>query len=328
VPARKSRAKAAAPAVAEPQSRGRLLLTGAAGFIGRTISPMLAADGWELVPVTRRSGIQGAVLVPDIGPNTDWTEALKDCKAVVHLAARVHVPRERRNVEETLHRTTNTEGTLALARAAAAAGVKRFVFISTAKVYGEGRAQPYTEADRPEPKDAYARSKLEAERGLTEIAARTGLEVVILRPPLVYGPGVKANFLSLLRIVDRGWPLPLGGIRNKRSFVSTTNLGSAIVLSLIHPDAPGKVFNVTDGEDLSTPELIRRMAVALGRPARLIPVPTFLMGPALTLAGRRAAYRRVAASLALDSTAIRKTLNWQPPQTTDAGLAEVVWFWR
>jgi nucleoside-diphosphate-sugar epimerase len=316
------------PAVEEQSSHGRLLLTGAAGFIGRTITPMLAADGWEIVPVTRRSGIQDAVLIPDIGPNTDWSEALRDCKAVVHLAARVHVPRERRNVEEMLHRTTNTEGTLVLASAAAAAGVKRFVFVSTAKVYGEGRAKPYLETDRPEPKDAYARSKLEAERGLAEIAARTGLEIVILRPPLVYGPGVKANFLSLLRLVDRGLPLPLGGIRNKRSFVSTTNLGSAIVLSLSHVEAPGKVFNVTDGEDLSTPQLIRRMAVALGRPARLVPVPGFLMGPALTLLGRRATYRRVASSLTLDSTSIRKTLDWRPPQTTDAGLAEVVWFWR
>ncbi len=307
---------------------GRLLLTGAAGFVGRAITPILAADGWEVVPVTRRSGVQDAVIVPDIGPKTDWTGLLEGCRAVVHLAARVHVMREKRRDAEPLYRETNVEGTLALARAAAAQGVKRFIFVSTAKVYGEGRSRPYLETDTPKPREAYARSKLEAERGLAAIAVETGLEVVILRPPLVYGPGVKANFLSLLRLVDRGWPLPLGGIRNRRSLVSTVNLGSAIAAALSHPGAPGQTFNVTDGEDLSTPVLIRRMSSALGRPAILLPIPSFLIGTAMTLLGRHAAYRRLAGSLALDSSAICKTLDWKPPQTTDAGLAEVVWFWR
>jgi UDP-glucose 4-epimerase len=227
-----------------------------------------------------------------------------------------------------LYRETNTEATLNLARQAKQAGVKRFVFISSIKVNGEGRVEPYRETDVPAPEDAYAMSKWEAEQGLGQIADETGLEVVILRPPLVYGPGVRANFMQLMRLVERGWPLPLGAIRNRRSLLYLGNFVDAIRQCVEHPAAAGQTFLLDDGEAVSTPELVRALAHAMNRPARLLAVPVKVLELAGTLLGKRAAVARLTGSLYVDSSAIRLRLGWTPPNTLQQGLAATVEDWR
>jgi UDP-glucose 4-epimerase len=302
-----------------------VLITGAAGFVGRALCGQLAAAGHAVMPTVRcRAGIPNEVVVGDIGRSTDWRMALEGCNAVVHLAARVHMMRDDAQDSVALYRETNTEATLNLALQAADAGVKRFVFISTIKVNGEGRDEPYRETDVPAPEDAYAISKWEAEQGLQRIAADTGLEVVILRPPLVYGPGVKANFLRLMEIIQRGWPLPLGAIRNRRSLLYLGNFVDAIQVCIEHPDAAGQTFLLDDGEPVSTPDLIRALARAMGRPARLPAVPVGVLELAGALLGKRAAVARLAGSLYADNSLIRARLGWTPPFTMEAGLAATV----
>jgi nucleoside-diphosphate-sugar epimerase len=307
------------------QNYSRVLVTGANGFVGRAVCSQLMAAGHAVTPAVRRgSGLPNEVGVGDVGPSTDWRIALAGCDVVVHLAARVHVMRDEANDPLTEFRVVNTEGTLNLARQAAQAGVKRFIFISTIKVNGEGCEAPYRETDVPAPEDAYAISKWEAEQGLWQIAADTGLEVVILRPPLVYGPGVKANFLRLMQLVKRGWPLPLGAIRNKRSLLYLGNFVDAIRLCVEHPAAAGQTFLLDDGEPVSTPELIRAIARALGRPARLLAVPVGVLEAAGTLLGKRAAVARLTDALFVDSSAIRARLGWTPPYSMAVGLATTV----
>lgn len=302
-----------------------MLVTGASGFVGRALWDELAACGHVAVPVVRRdSGLTGEAAVGDIGPSTDWRVVLQGCDAVVHLAARVHnIGRTERDALAR-YRATNTEATLNLARQAVRAGVKRFVFVSSIKVNGEGGDAPYRETDVPAPEDAYAISKWEAEQGLSRIAQETGLEVVVLRPPLVYGPGVKANFRRLLDAVARGWPLPLGAIENRRSLLYLGNLVDAIRLCIEHPEAAGQTFLVDDGQPVSTPELIRAVANAMGCRARLLPVPVGLLEFAGVLVGKRAAMGRLTGSLWLDSSLIRARLGWMPPHSMAAGLAATV----
>ena len=224
-----------------------------------------------------------------------------------------------------MYRETNTEATLNFARQAAQAGVRRFVFISTVKVNGEGRDAPYSETDVPAPADAYAVSKWEAEQGLHRVAQETGLQVVILRPPLVYGPGVKANFQRLMNMVRHGcWPLPLGAICNRRSLLYLGNFVDAIRLCVEHPAAAGQTFLLDDGEPISTPELIRRLAHAMGRPAHLLAVPVGVLEFGGALLGKRAAVARLTGSLYVDSLAIRSRLGWVPPFSMEAGLAATV----
>jgi UDP-glucose 4-epimerase len=223
-----------------------------------------------------------------------------------------------------LYRATNTDATLNLARQAAQAGVRRFVFVSSIKVNGEGRDAPYRETDPPAPQDAYAISKWEAEQGLWRIARETGLEVVVLRPPLVYGPGVKANFRRLLDTVARGWPLPLGAIENRRSLLYLGNFVDAIRVCVEHPAAAGQTFLIDDGQPVSTPELVRAVARAMGRPARLLPVPAGMLEFAGALLGKRAAVARLTGSLWLDSSLIRARLGWTPPYSMAAGMAATV----
>lgn len=282
-------------------------------------------SGLGSIPVVRRgANLPGEVKIPVIDSQTDWSPALSGCKAVVHLAARVHVMHDTATDPLSLYRTTNTDATLNLARQAAQAGVKRFVFISSIKVNGEGREAAYRETDAPAPEDAYAISKWEAEQGLHRIAAETGLEVVVLRPPLVYGPGVKANFRRLLDTVARGWPLPLGAIENRRSLLYLGNFVDAIRVCLEHPAAAGQTFLLDDGQPVSTPELIRGVAQAMGRPARLLAVPAGVLEFAGLLLGKRAAVKRLTGSLWVDSSLIRSRLGWTPPYTLAAGLAETV----
>jgi nucleoside-diphosphate-sugar epimerase len=254
---------------------------------------------------------------------------LSNVSTVVHLAARVHVLDDPAADPLAAYREVNVDGALRLARSAADAGVRRFVFVSSIKVNGEAtHGAPFTEASPPNPVDPYGISKWEAEQGLRQIAGETGLEVVILRPPLVYGPGVKANFRRLLAGVDRGAPFPFGAIHNRRSLVFVGNLADAIVSAVEHPAAAGETFLVSDGPAVSSPELVRAIAHALGRRPRLLDVPPSL----LTLAGRvlrrDAVVQRLLGSLEIDSSRIRTTLDWTPPYTMQQGLAETASWWR
>ncbi len=299
----------------------RVLVTGATGFVGSALCPRLVSRGHGPVRALRRAeGSGDGVVVGDIDAGTDWRAALTGCEAVVHLAARVHRMQDGPDAAAR-YRATNTEGTLNLARQAAGLGVRRFVFVSSIKVNGEGGDAPYREADIPAPQDAYAISKWEAEQGLWRIAGETGLEVVVLRPPLVYGPGVKANFLALLRLVARGWPLPLGAIDNRRSLLYLDNFVDAIALCLEHPDAAGQTFLIDDGVAVSTPDLVRAIAQAMHRPARLLAVPPGVLSLAGALVGRRAAVARLTGSLWVDASLIRARLGWRPPYTLAQGLA-------
>ena len=282
----------------------RVLVTGARGFVGSALCRGLrdrryvVSEGQRGVPLLAGTGIA----------------------AVVHLASRVHMMGETASDVLPLYRAANTAATLTLAQQAADAGVQRFVFVSTVKVNGEGRSDAYSETDTPAPLDPYAISKWEAEQGLRELAARSGMAVVIVRPPLVYGPGVKANFLAMMRWVNRGLPLPLGAIDNRRSLVALDNLVDFLILCCAHPAAANETFLVSDGEDLSTSELLRRMAAALGRPARLLPVPASVLNGAAALLGKRDFVRRLCDSLSVDIGKARSLLGWFPPLGVDAGL--------
>ena len=266
------------------------------------------------------SGIE-SVRIASIDGTTEWEEALSGVDSIVHLAARVHMLRDDTPDPLNAYREVNVEGTGRLAQAAASAGVRRLVFLSSVKAMAEhSGARPLIEDDPPCPADPYGISKREAEEALEQIAEQSGLETVILRPPLVYGPGVKGNFLTLLRLCDKGLPLPLGAVQNRRSLIFVGNLTSAIHNALTRPEAAGRTYLVADGEDVSTPELIRRLAQALGRKARLLAVPPAWLRTGGRLVGRAEEVERALSSLAVDAARIRNELNWTPPVTLDEGL--------
>ena len=304
----------------------KILVTGANGFVGCALCREAMVRGMTVRGITRTpcdlpAGV-GNLVVGRIDDGTNWREVLTGCEVVIHLAARVHVMHDTAADPLTAFRVVNVEGTLSLARQAAAAGVKRFVFISSVKVNGEftQTGQAFAETDTSNPQDAYGQSKHEAEQGLRQLAADTGMEVVIIRPPLVYGPGVKANFAALMRAVQRGWPLPLGAVHNQRSLVALDNLVDLIVTCLKHPAAANQTFLVSDGEDVSTTELLRRMGQAMGRPARLIPVPASWLKLAAALVGKPDVAQRLCGSLQVDISKTRQLLGWSPPVSVDEGL--------
>ncbi|MHA1114281.1 MAG: UDP-glucose 4-epimerase family protein [Alphaproteobacteria bacterium] len=313
-----------------------VLVTGANGFVGRALCRQLHAEGTHVRAALRRPEAAPPGTAPfacgEIGPDTDWIGAFDGIGAVVHLAARVHVMRETKADPAAAFDAVNRDGTRRLAECAAAAGVGRFVFVSTIKVNGESTGAPGTpdafrDADAPDPHGPYAASKWAAERALAEIAKTTGMAATVLRPPLVYGPGVKGNFRALLRLCRTGLPLPLGAIGNRRSMIHVDNLADAIRACLAHPAAAGETFLARDGEDLSTPELVRRLANALGRRARLIPVPVALLRLAGAATGRGRVVARLVDSLAVEDSGLRGRLGWRPPKTVDQGLAETAdWF--
>ena len=300
-----------------------VLVTGANGFIGRALCGVLAASGRRVRKAVRMPvpGLPDAVVVGDIGPDTDWRTALEGVSGVVHLAARTHVLRETATDPLAAYRKINVSGTERLARSAAAGGIRRLVIVSSVKVSGERTEErPFTEDGAPRPEDAYGVSKWEAEQALSRIAAETGLEVVALRPPLVYGPGVKGNFLRLMNLVARGVPLPLGAVDNRRSLIYTGNLAGAIVKALDAPQAAGRTYLVSDGEDVSTPDLVRGLARALGVKPRLLSLPLSALDLGARLAGRRAEFVRLTSSLQVDSSRIQRELDWRPPFTLAQGL--------
>lgn len=302
----------------------RVLVTGADGFVGRTLVPALTRAGHDVraaVRTARADGVPDAVAVGDIGPDTDWAAALAGVETIIHLAGRAHVTRKTEADPLPLYRRVNVEGTRRLAKAAATAGVRRLVFVSSVKVNGERTAErPFTEADDPAPEDAYGLSKWEAEQVLGATAG--GMETVVVRPPLIYGPGVRGNFMSLLRLCAKGWLLPLASVRNARSLIYVGNLADALVRVADHPAAAGQTFLVSDGEAVSVPELVRRIAAALGRSAHLLPVPPGLLRAGAALAGRPGAAARLLDSLVVDDRRIREILAWHPPFTMLEGLRE------
>jgi nucleoside-diphosphate-sugar epimerase len=310
----------------------RVLVTGATGFVGQTLCNVLARSGYVVRAALRSDrsipdGVSEKSVVGDIGAATDWQAALRGVEVVVHLAARAHVIHDS-PINSDLYVETNARGTERLAIASAHAGVRRFEYLSSIKVNGEETTDhAFSSHDEPRPRDDYGTSKWLAEKHVMEIAAKTGMEAVVVRPPLVYGPGVRANFLRLLRWADRQWPLPLGAIKNSRSLVSVWNLCDLLVLLLKHPSAPARTWMVSDGEDLSTPELVQRIALAMGRRARLWPVPEHMLRFVGALTGRKAEIGRLCGSLTVTIEETRRELGWSPPTNVDDALARTVYWY-
>jgi nucleoside-diphosphate-sugar epimerase len=310
----------------------RVLVTGATGFVGRALVPMLTHAGHD-VTITVRYGPSADHLnnvrlqnIGEIGPETNWQEALKNIYAVIHLAGRAHVMTESEPDPLAAYRRINRDGTKRLAEAAADAGVKRLVFLSSIKVNGERTSnQPYSESAIPQPEDAYGQSKWEGEQALRDIP---GLETVVVRTPLVYGPHVKGNFRSLLNICAKALPLPLGHLQNRRSLIYVGNLADALITCLTHAKATGNLYLVRDGDDVSTTALINSTAQALGKPARLFPVPGLLLRVGGALTGKSGMVSRLIESLEIDDSAIRRDLDWTPPFTMVQGLTETATWYK
>ncbi len=304
-----------------------ILLTGATGFVGSAIQQYIVADKQHNLTIVVRyandvTSAVRTVQVADLTAATDWTDALQDVDVVIHSAARVHVMNDLSTDPLAEFRKVNVDGTLALARQAVAAGVKRFVFVSSIKVNGERTelGSPYSADDRPNPVDPYGVSKYEAEQALLALAQETGLEVVIVRPVLVYGPGVKANFRNMMKWVSRGVPLPLGAIHNKRSLVALDNLVDLILTCAEHPAAVNQVFLASDGNDLSTTQILQQLGVAMNKPTRLLPVPMSWLGFAFGLLGKRKFSQRLCGSLQVDITKNQQLLGWKPSVSVEDAM--------
>ncbi|MBN0986872.1 UDP-glucose 4-epimerase family protein [Amphritea pacifica] len=301
----------------------KILLTGATGFVGRHLVKRLVAAGIDLsVSVRQDIHMPGARThyVASLAIDTDWSNALAGQQVVIHTAARAHIMGDQVSEFLAEYRTINVDGTLTLAQQAAASGIQRFIFISSIGVNGNSTKLPFTADDAPNPTGPYARSKYEAESALIKLGKQTDMEVVIIRPPLVYGPDAPGNFGRLVRLVERGLPLPLGAIHNKRSFVALDNLIDLIVTCIDHPAAANQVFLAGDSEDLSTTDLLRRMAKAMGKPSRLVPVPECFLRLAAKLLGKSEVADRLLDSLQVDISKARDMLGWEPPLSVDEGL--------
>uniref|UniRef100_E1TAB2 NAD-dependent epimerase/dehydratase n=1 Tax=Burkholderia sp. (strain CCGE1003) TaxID=640512 RepID=E1TAB2_BURSG len=312
-----------------------VLVTGANGFVGRALIRLLLDTGHTVAGLVRRGGQLERGVNEWIEPSADfaaieagWPAALAaDC--VVHLAARVHVMHEVSADPGAAFHATNVEGTLRVARAAWQHGVRRFVFVSSIKAVAEtDNGRPLTEDDAPAPEDPYGRSKLAAEQALARYARETGLDLVIVRPPLVYGPGVRANFLRLIQGIGKGVPLPLGAVRGRRSLVYVENLADALMRCATDPRAAGQCFHVADKEALTVAELCRALGRDLRKPARLLPIPEECLRLAGRLTGRSAQVDRLVGALQVDTARIRSVLNWTPPYSTDEGLAATAHWYR
>ena len=302
-----------------------VIVTGASGFVGGFVCDALQRSGYGVRRFSRSipknsTALEGWVSFGDVTSPSDACSAFEGAQVVIHLAARAHVLNETATDPLAEFRKVNVAGTLSLARQAAEAGVRRFLFISSIGVNGNQTSRPFTDSDVPNPIEPYAVSKREAEDGLRQLALETGMEVVIIRPPLVYGANAPGNFGRLIRSVYRGIPLPLGAIHNKRSLVALDNLVDLIVTCIDHPAAANQTFLVSDGEDLSTTELLCRMGAALGKPARLFPVPSWVLEVGAAMLGKNALSQRLCGSLQVDISKTRELLGWAPPVSVDAAL--------
>jgi len=322
-----------------PETRLRnVLVTGASGFVGTVLCTRLVERGYRITRALRSAAQPRAdstiactdIVVGDIAAEAPWERALREVDAVVHLAARTHVMHETADDPLALYRLTNVDGTRRLAQSAVRAGVQRFIFLSSVKVNCETtQGTPLNEAHLPKPDDAYGVSKLEAEHTVCESASGTQMQYVILRPPLLYGPGVKGNFLRLMRAVDRGIPLPLASIANRRSLLNVDNLVDAIIVSLEHPAAGGQLYLLADDLGVSTPSLVRAIAQPMARHARLLPCPVSLLKMAGRITGRAAAVSRLVDSLQIDNAKLRHELGWEPRLSLAAGLEQTArWYYR
>lgn len=306
-----------------------VLVTGANGFVGQPVCALLLANGYRVRAAIRadKSAPEGteSVVVGDIGPETDWTQAVQEVDVVVHLAARVHMMKDDATDPQALYRAINCDGAVRLAAQAQAAGAKRFIFISSVTVQGEGSGfdHPYRADDAPNPQTPYSASKIEAEQALSVLAQLTGLGLTILRPPLVIGPSAKGNLDLLIGMINRGIPMPIGRIKNRRSMLGVGNLASAIAFCTDHPGTIGGTYLLKDTEDLAVPELVRRMAQLLGKPALIVPVPVWLLRIGGLLLGRSNMIRRITGSLWVNDAPLR-TLGWQPPFSIDQSLAAML----
>jgi nucleoside-diphosphate-sugar epimerase len=307
----------------------RVLVTGASGFIGSALVAGLEARAAGEVIGVYRAGARAAArprsIVGNLDARENWSERLPaGSDVLIHTAARVHLVHDSAADPLAEHRKVNVDGTLNLARHAAARGVRRFIFMSTIKVNGESTARgaAFTASDAAAPVDPYGISKWEAEQGLKEIASRSGMELVSVRPPLVYGPGVKGNFRAMLRWLARRLPLPFASVRNERSLVSLDNLVDGVITACVHPGAPGQILLFADAENLSTPELLRRTGAALQKPARLVAIPPSWLRAGGALAGKGAAVSRLLDSLRIDMTLTQRVLGWSPPHSIESGLAK------
>lgn len=304
----------------------KILVTGANGFVGRLLCAGLFRQGQPVRAAMRstKGSIDDvdAVIVGAIDGETNWKDALEGVDVVIHLAARVHVMHDDSTDPLAEFRRVNVAGTENLAQQAVRAGVKRLVYVSSIKVNGEATCGEgkFSETDAPAPQDPYGISKMEAEQALRRVAAETGLEVVIIRPPLVYGAGVKGNFAQMLKVLARGIPLPLASVANRRSLVYVGNLVDALILCATHPAAAGQIYLVSDGEEISTPDLLRQLGAAMGHPARLLPCPPALLKMAGWLIGKSDQVERLSGSLRIDSSKIRRELGWIPPYALQQGL--------
>lgn len=314
-----------------PSMEKHILITGASGFVGQAVAHYLIQQGKTVVcpsrrPLTWTHPLLSNPQIDGMTENTDWSSWLHQADAVIHCAARVHVMHETAADPMSLFRAVNVSATLALAQQAARAGVRQFIFISSVKVNGEltTAGHPFNETDPPQADDPYGISKQEAEQALLQLGQDTGMSITIIRPPLVYGPGVKANFLNMLRWVRKGIPLPFGSINNRRSFVYIGNLVDLITVCLRHPAARQQIFLVSDGRDLSTTELLQTCADAMHRPAHLLPVPASWLMAGAKFAGKTAMAERLCLSLQVDIGKANRLLNWTPPYSVEQGLAATV----
>ena len=315
----------------------RVMVTGGTGLVGQSLIGELVALSYNVTALVRNPTATldenvKRVIVSDYMNNNQALSDLgifQNIDVIVHLAARVHIMNDSNSDPLIEFRKINTQATLNLAKQAAEAGVKRFVFISSVKVNGElTLEQPFSSEDKYIPTDPYGRSKYEAEQGLLALAKETGMEMVIIRPPLVYGPGVKANFLSMMKWVDKGIPLPLGAIDNKRSFIALDNLVHFIIHCIDHPKAANEIFLISDGEDVSTTELLQKVANAFGKKSALIPISVGLMTLTAKLLGKGDIASRLFSSLQLDSSKARELLQWQPVITMDEQLKKTAEHYR
>ena len=304
----------------------KFMISGAGGFVGKALCAELLRRG-QSVSAAVRSGnslIENAevIIIGAIDGETNWADALRDVDLVIHLAARVHVMRENATDPLAEFLQVNLHGTSNLARQAASSGVKRLVYVSSIKVNGEqtSAAQPFTELDEPSPQDFYSISKWQAEQALWRIAQETGLEIVVVRPPLVYGPDVKGNFAQMLAVIAKRIPLPLASVDNRRSLIYVENLVGALIACATHPVAAGQTYLVSDGEDISTPDLLRQLGDAMGCPAHVLPFPLSWLRMLGKLSGKSDQVERLLGSLQVDSGKIRRDLNWVPPYTLQQGL--------
>jgi nucleoside-diphosphate-sugar epimerase len=301
-----------------------ILVTGANGFVGRILCAELFKQGFSIKTAVRSRNIQinnfEPVVTGSIDSNTDWSVALRDVDVVIHLAARTHVTTERSANPIAEFRRVNVDGTRHLAESAVKAGVKKIVYVSSVKVNGERTTSSFTELEEPKPQDAYGVSKWEAEQALHKVSAETKMEIVILRPPLVYGAGVKGNFAQMIKVLAKRIPLPFSSVKNLRSLIYVENLVDALILCATHPNAAGQTYLVSDGQDVSTPDLLRKLSSAMKKPVKLLPCSPIFMGFAGRLIGKSNQIERLLSNLQVDSSKIRRELAWQPPFSLDEGL--------